>query len=310
MLAPVQALVTGGAGFIGSALARALLAEGWAVRVLDSLVTAPASQVPIGATFIEGDVRSAADTERAVEGCDVVFHQAALRSVAHSVEDPMLSQTCNTQGTLQVLLSAAAAGVRRVVNASTCAVYGDGGAGITEDAPLAPASPYAVSKIAGEMYGRLFSDEHRIEVVTLRYFNVFGPGQRPESRYSAVFPAFAAALTTGSAPEVHWDGEQTRDFVAVDDVVRANILAASAPDVAGQTINIGAGRPRSINEVLRAVADACGVWIDPVRTPMRAGDVRDSSADIARARAMLGWEPSAPFESVVAATVASFTSRR
>lgn len=278
------------------------------MRILDNLLTGSKDQVPDGAEFLEGDVRSAADSDAAVQGVDVVFHQAAIRSVASSIEDPILTQTTNVQGTLQILMAARGAGVRRVINASTCAVYGEHGNAAREDQPPDPRSPYAVAKLAAEQYARLFSREYGLDVMTLRYFNVFGPRQHPESAYSAVFPAFIAALSAGRAPQIFGDGEQTRDFVSVEDVVRANLLAATAPSLpAGEALNIGSGTPRSVNETLRAIASACGTWIEPRTMPPRPGDVRHSSADVSRARAVLGFQATSDFGEAVAATVTWLT---
>ncbi|HWD08477.1 MAG TPA: NAD-dependent epimerase/dehydratase family protein [Actinomycetota bacterium] len=303
------ALVTGGAGFIGSTIARALIAQGTPVRVFDNLITGFREVVPPEAEFQLGDLRNAEEVAKACEGADVVFHQAALRSVAKSVDEPLATEESNVSGTINLLAAAQAAGVRRVVYASSSSAYGETTEGINrEDAAPNPLSPYAVSKLAAEYYCRLWTRLHGLSTVSLRYFNVFGPGQHPESKYAALFPGLISALAAGRAPEVHWDGEQSRDFTFVDDVARANLLAASAgPQVDGQVFNIGAGRAKTVNETLTAVSQAMGVWIEPVRTPKRQGDVRSTLADISLARELLGWEPLAEWTGAVAATVKWFT---
>jgi len=307
MLASVRALVTGGAGFIGSAIARALVARGDEVRVFDNLLTGLDTNVPDGVEFVSGDLREAGEIAAACEGIEVVFHEAAFRSVPKSIDQPQLAQSCNVEGTLNLLMGAEAAGVRRVVYASSSSVYG-GGEGINrEDAAPDPRSPYAVSKLAAEYYCRVWTLIKGLSTVSLRYFNVFGPGQRPDSQYSAVFPGFCDALVSGRAPELHWDGEQSRDFSYIDDVVAANLAAAQADErVDGEVFNVGGGRPKTINEVLRAVADALGTWIEPTRTPKRQGDVRHTRSDISKAKQLLGWEPQTSWEDAVAATVRWF----
>jgi UDP-glucose 4-epimerase len=306
----MRALVTGGAGFIGSALARGLLEKHNRVRILDNLLTGFEINVPQGAEFIRGDVRDLEQVRDACGGVDVVFHQAALGSVRRSLDDPVLTESCNVTGTLNVLIAASEAGVRRVVYASSSSVYGElNGAKAREDLRPSPLSPYAVSKLAGEYYCRAWTQNTELSAVSLRYFNVFGPGQHPDSKYAAVFPAFASALALGRAPEIHWDGEQARDFTYIDDVVRANMLAADADgQVDGEVINIGSGRPRSVKEVLSRVSESMGVWIAPVRTPKRPWDVRLSHAEIRRARDLLGWEPQAEWGEAVASTVRWFAS--
>ena len=305
----MNALVTGGAGFIGSSIARALLQQGWSVRIFDNLLTGFEENIPADAEFMRGDLRDLQATRIACDGIDIVFHQGALRSVPRSVDDPLLSASCNVEGTLNLLLAAHNAGVKRVVYASSSSVYGDVPTGLErEDMTPSPLSPYAVSKLAAEQYCRVWTHLRDLSTVSLRYFNVYGPGQHPESKYAAVFPAFISALVEGRAPEVHWDGEQIRDFSFIDDVISANILAATSTDPAvdGAVFNIAGGEPKSVNEVLRAVSASVGRWIEPVRTPKRAGDVRRTHADISRARTVLGWQPQAVWEDSVARTVAWF----
>ena len=300
----MQALVTGGAGFIGSNIARSLLERGDSVRVFDSLLTGFAEAIPEGADFVKGDLRDADAIGEACQGVDVVFHQAALRSVPRSVDEPLLSLECNVLGTMNVLRAAEKAGVRRLVYASSSSVYGDtGGAVNVETNPTDPRSPYAVSKLAGEHYCRTWSYLGLLSTVSLRYFNVYGPGQHPESKYAAVFPGFISALIDGRAPEVHWDGEQSRDFSYIKDVVAANLAAVDAENVDGEVFNIGGGGGKTVNEVLRSVSNALGIWIEPTQLPKRAGDVRHTKADISKAERLLGWKPQAQWDEAVRSTV-------
>lgn len=301
-------LVTGGAGFIGSALARRLIHDGHAVRVVDNLVNGDVSSIPPEAEFLEADVLDTDALHKACVGVDAVFHQAAIRSVPRSIDDPLATHNANATGTLSVLIAASSQKIRRFVYASSSSVYGgQSDEAATEDLPPSPRSPYAVSKLTGEYYCRVWSSLGQLSTVSLRYFNVFGPGQHPESRYSAVFPAFIQALRQGTPPEVNWDGEQSRDFTFVDDVVEANVRAAFAgAEAGGHVLNIAGGASRTINETLRAVAAAVGTWIDPVYSEKRPGDVRMSRADISRARAVIGWEPAARWETAVQRTVEWF----
>jgi UDP-glucose 4-epimerase len=304
----MRALVTGGAGFIGSAIARELLREGHTVRVLDNFSSGSRDAVPDGAELLEGDLRNLDDVRKSVDDVDVVFHQGAVRSVPRSVDEPVLVDETNVLGTLHVVLAGAEAGVRRVVYASSSSVYGDVGKEINrEDLPPDPMSPYAASKLAAEYYCRVWTRLRGLSTISLRYFNVFGPGQSHASKYAAVFPGFCTALVAGRPPDLHWDGEQSRDFTYIDDVVRANVLAAKADErVDGAVINIAGGSPKTVNEVLRSVSEAVGRWIEPTRSPRRAGDVRRTHADITRARDLLGWEPEADWDQGVRATVAWF----
>ncbi len=307
----MHTLVTGGAGFIGSSLAAALVERGDDVRVIDNLATGFEEQVPADAEFLKEDLRDIDSARRACVGIEVVFHEAAIRSVPRSVDDPLLSNDANVNGTLNLLLAAAEAGVRRLVYASSSSIYGDRGGEVNrEEMAPNPQSPYAASKLAGEYYCRVWTNLGQLPTVSLRYFNVFGPGQHPESKYAAVFPAFISALVDNHPPEVHWDGEQSRDFSFIDDVVAANLLAGEAgPDSDGAVINIGGGRPRTVNEVLGSVADALEKWIDPTHTPKRVGDVRHTRADITRAKELLEWEPRSNWDEAVASTVRWFTER-
>ncbi|MBN2623922.1 MAG: SDR family oxidoreductase [Acidimicrobiales bacterium] len=308
----MRALVTGGAGFIGSHLADALLARGDEVVVLDNLATGRLENVPDKATFVEGDVSDEAAVARAIEGCDVAFHQAALGSVARSVERPLDSDTANVHGTLAVLQAAHLAGVRRVVMASSSSVYGGASQVPTpESAPLTPRSPYAVTKLTGEHYARVFWELHGLETVCLRYFNVFGPRQRPDSQYAAVIPLFIDALLTGATPVVHGDGGQSRDFTFIADTVQANLRAAAAPAerCAGRAFNIARGKPASLLELLDILASEVGVNVTPTHSAPRPGDIRHSHADIGAARRDLGYEPAVSFRDGLARTLAWFGER-
>jgi UDP-glucose 4-epimerase len=309
----VRALVTGGAGFIGSHLVDALLARGDDVVVLDNLATGKRANLSPGAAFVEGDVADPAALRPAIDGCDIVYHQAALGSVVRSVAKPLTSDVANVHGTLSVLEGARAAGVGRVVLASSSSVYG--GATIVptpESAPLVPRSPYAVTKLAGETYARVYWELHNLETVSLRYFNVFGPRQRPDSEYAAVVPRFLDAVLAGRAPRVDGDGSQSRDFTYVADVVRANLLAAAAPTdgCAGRAFNIGCGTPVSLLDMVAALSAEMGRPVEPAFGPRRPGDVRHSHADITAARRQLGYEPRVSFAEGLARTRAWFESWR
>ena len=308
----MRALVTGGAGFIGSHLVDALVARGDEVVVLDNLVTGRLDNLSDAARFVEGDVADEAAVAAAVEGCDVVFHQAALGSVARSVERPRDTDRANVHGTLAVLQAAHRGGVQRVVLASSSSVYGGASQVPTaESAPLLPRSPYAVTKLTGEQYARVFHELHGLETVCLRYFNVFGPRQRPDSQYAAVIPLFIDALLTGRQPTVHGDGMQSRDFTFIADTVAANLCAATAlaERCAGRVFNIARGRPATLLELLEVLANELGVTVTPTHTDPRPGDVRNSHADISAARRDLGYEPGVPFREGLARTLAWFGER-
>lgn len=306
----MRALVTGGAGFIGSSVARALLERGHEVTVVDNLITGSEKAVPQGATFAVADINDQELIGTLCAGIDVIFHQAAIRSVPRSVDAPLISNEANVTGTLNLLSAAADAGVGRVIYASSSSAYGDREKGaVTEDVAPDPLSPYAVSKLAGEHYCRVWTRLGRVGTISLRYFNVFGPGQHPESKYAAVFPAFISKLMADEPPEVHWDGEQSRDFTYIDDVVDANLRAAEAgPDAEGEVFNIGGGTPHTVNQVLRSISEAVGRWIEPVHLQKRAGDIRHTRADISKAGRVLGWEPRAEWEASVSETVRWFSS--
>jgi UDP-glucose 4-epimerase len=288
-------LVTGGAGFIGSHLAEALLNDGHKVRVLDNFSTGRIENLEPVLDRIELIRADLADTEalrEATRGAELVFHQAALASVPRSVADPLATHQACATGTLQVLLAAREAGVRRVVYAASSSAYGNG-PGLPkreEDAPQ-PASPYAVAKLAGEQYCAAFTQVYGLETVRLRYFNVFGPRQRPGGPYAAVIPLFLEAMLAGRPPVVHGDGRQSRDFTYVADAVRANLLAAETPSAAGRVYNIAGGQRTSLLQVVDMINDLLGTCHQPVFTPPRPGDVRHSQADISRASADLGYSP-------------------
>ena len=302
----MRALVTGGAGFIGSHIVDALLEEDHEVVVLDDLCTGFRSNVAPEALFVEGDVADHDVVSRAVAGAEVVFHQAAHRAVLRSVLDPLATDTANTHGTLTVLKAAADAGVRRVVYASSSSVYGGSEQFPTpETAPALPRSPYAVTKLAGEHYCRVFAELHRLETVSLRYFNVFGPRQRPDSAYAAVIPLFIEALRADQPPTVHGDGGQSRDFTYVSDVVAANLAAAEAPAEAcrGQAYNVANGTSNSLLDLLEVLGGLMGVQPRPHHTDPRPGDVYATRGDGSEARRALGWSPRVGFEEGLKLTV-------
>ncbi len=308
----VRALVTGGAGFIGSHIVDALVDRGDEVRVLDNLSTGYEANVNPKAKLIRGDVADQAAVAEAVDGCELVFHEAASRAVLRSVERPLETDTANTHGTLTVLKEAQEAGVRRVVYASSSSVYG--GAELLptpETAPAYPRSPYAVSKLAAEHYCRVFAELYGLETVALRYFNVYGPRQRPDSAYAAVIPLFIDALSKGIRPIVHGDGLQSRDFGYIADVTAANLAAAFAPATAcsGNAYNIAGGREYSLLDLLNLLGGILGVQPNPEHTDPRAGDVRHSRADLAAARRDLGHGPAVSFEEGLRHTVKWFSQR-
>jgi nucleoside-diphosphate-sugar epimerase len=297
-------LVTGGAGFIGSNLVSALLEKGRKVRVLDNFLTGKRENLVglaerYGDSFqlIEGDLRDIEATHRAVEGVEFVLHQGALPSVPRSVADPVLSNEINVGGTINLLVAARDAGVKRVVYAASSSAYGD-----TPELPKResmtpnPKSPYAAQKLAGEQYMRIFHEVYGLETVSLRYFNVFGPNQDPASMYAAVIPRFITDVLAGTPPTIYGDGLQTRDFTYIDNVVRANIQACKAPkEACGKVVNIACGDRVSLLDILEIVYDLAGRRVAPRFDPPRAGDVRDSLADISLAKELLGYEPRVGF---------------
>ena len=307
----MNVLVTGGAGFIGSNLVGALAGDGHAVRVLDDLSTGRKENLD-GATgdveVVLGDVRDRRLVRGALDGVEVVFHLAALPSVARSLADPRASHEVNVDGTLNVLLAAGDAGVRRLVYASSSSVYGDTPVlPKHEEMPVSPRSPYAAAKLAGEAYCRAFSHVYPLETVCLRFFNVFGPRQDPASPYAAVVPRFVARMLAGEPAEVTGDGRQTRDFTFVANAVEACRLAAGAgPEAVGQAMNVGCADRISVLDLVGLINDLLGQRLDPVFTPARPGDVRDSQASTSKAERLIGYRPLVPVREGLAATVRWF----
>jgi UDP-glucose 4-epimerase len=307
-------LVTGGAGFIGSHLVERLLRDHPAagVRILDDFSTGSMSNLPFAAAagprlrIVRGDIRDLATVERAAAGADVIFHQAAMRSVPRSVADPLGANLTNVNGTLHVLEAARRAGARRVVYASSSSVYGDRPElPKREDQPPAPISPYAVSKAAGEQYAAVWHRLYGVETVGLRYFNVFGPRQDPASEYAAVIPRFILWALRGQPLEVHGDGEQSRDFTYIDNVVEANCLAAEAPAASG-AFNVGCGERVSLLQIIARLETLLGHPVERRHAPARAGDVLHTLADVDRAKRLLGYTPLVPFAEGLERTVDYF----
>ncbi len=290
-------LVTGGAGFIGSNLVHRLVADGETVRILDDFSTGKRANVkglPVSrARVIEGDLRDPKTVNRAVRGCDYVLHQGAVPSVPRSLKDPTTTTDVNVGGTLNVLEAARKAGtVRRVVFASSSSVYGDSPTlPKVETMPLQPLSPYAASKAAGENYARAYSSSLGVEVTVLRYFNVFGPRQDPKGAYAAVVPRFFAAILKGERPVIFGDGQQTRDFTYIDNVIEANLAAATSPRGAGEVLNVACGSRVTIAGLASMIADALDCSTDPKLEPARSGEVRHSLADVSRLESILGVRP-------------------
>jgi UDP-N-acetylglucosamine/UDP-N-acetyl-alpha-D-glucosaminouronate 4-epimerase len=287
-------LVTGGAGFIGSHLTEELVRRGHTVRVADSLITGKRSNLAhiSGVEFLEGDLADLSFAQRAVRGMNYVLHQAAIPSVPRSVNDPLTSHRANVDATLNVLLAARDAGVKRVVYAGSSSAYGNAATlPKHEGMPPNPLSPYALQKFVGEQYGQLFTQLYGLKTVTIRYFNVFGPRQDPGSPYSGVISLFSTALLEHRRPTIYGDGEQTRDFTYVTNVVDGVLRACEAPAASGEVINVATGGRISLNELLRVMAGILGTSADPIYAEPRAGDVRDSQADISKARAILGYAP-------------------
>lgn len=300
-------LVTGGAGFIGSNTVSRLLEMGETVRVLDNFATGKRHHLfPLnqGVELIEGDIRYLNVVQEAVKGVDYVIHLAALPSVPRSIRTPIESNDVNVSGTLNVLIAARDAGVKRVVYSASSSAYGN-----TEVLPKVesmvalPLSPYAVNKFAGELYCRVFHQVYNLETVSLRYFNVFGPRQDPMSQYSAVIPKFIGAMLAGKAPVIYGDGEQSRDFTYVENVVSANLLACTAAGASGETINIACGQRVTLNELAGIIGRLVGRDLAPVYETSRTGDVKHSLADISKASRLLGYEPRIGLEEGLRRTV-------
>jgi nucleoside-diphosphate-sugar epimerase len=304
-------LVTGGAGFIGSHLAEALYARGDRVRVVDSLVTghrANLAHLP-AVEFMPGDLADLDVARRAVQDMDVVLHQAAIPSVPRSVQDPITTNRANVEATLNLLVAARDAGVKRVVYAGSSSAYGNTPVlPKIETMPTSPLSPYALQKLVAEQYCQLFTRLYGLETVTTRYFNVFGPRQDPSSPYSGVISLFIDALHEGRRPTIYGDGEQTRDFTYVVNVVDGVLCAAEVPGASGHVFNVATGGRVSLNDLFRAVRDMVGAAVEPIYAEPRPGDVRDSQADITKARRMLSYEPEVSFEDGLARTVSWYQS--
>ena len=299
-------LVTGGAGFIGSHLTEELIRRGERVRVVDSLITGHRKNLAhlSGIDFLEGDLADLAVARRAVEGVEYVLHQAAIPSVPRSVEDPITSNRANIDSTLNLLVSARDARVKRVVYAGSSSAYGNTPTlPKREEMPPNPLSPYALQKLVGEQYMQLFTSLYGLETVTIRYFNVFGPRQDPSSPYSGVISVFAKALLENKPPTIYGDGEQTRDFTYVANVVDGVLRAVTAPGAAGQVVNVATGSSISLNRLFASMREIVGSRLDVAYGPVRNGDVRDSLADITRARTLLGYEPSVSFEAGLRKTI-------
>jgi UDP-glucose 4-epimerase len=299
-------LVTGGAGFIGSHLSEELVRRGHRVRVADSLVTGRRSNLDhvSGVEFVEGDLANLDFARQAVDGCEFVLHQAAIPSVPRSVSDPMTSHRANVEATVNVLLAARDAKVRRLVFAASSSAYGDTPTlPKHEGMPTNPLSPYALQKVIGEQYLQMFTRLYGLETVSIRYFNVFGPRQDPGSPYSGVISVFATALLEHRPPTIFGDGEQTRDFTYVANVVDGVLRACEAPGASGEIINVATGGRISLNQLFEEMRKLIGADVRPNYAAPRAGDVRDSQAEIAKARALLGYEPIVSFEEGLRNTV-------
>ena len=307
-----KVLVTGGAGFIGSNLTEALLKQGHRVRVLDDFSTGKRENLLYDETYpslemVEGDIRDLAVCQKAMKGIEHVFHQAALPSVQRSVEDPLGSNAVNAGGTLNILFAAREETVKRVIYASSSSIYGDTPTlPKLEEMPANPLSPYALQKYIGEQYCRLFYQLYGLETVSLRYFNIFGPKQDPNSIYSAVIPKFIDALLQGSPPIIFGDGEQSRDFTYIENVVQGNLLAMSAEHLHGEAINIACAERTSLNQLVNILKKILGSKLSPVYEEPRKGDVRHSLADIRKGKEILNYEPKVGIEMGLKKTVEFF----
>jgi len=306
-------LVTGGAGFIGSHIAEALVKRGESVRVLDNLLTGRMENLAgfiQGVEFVEGDIRDPDTCRKAVKGVEYVLHQAALPSVPRSVEDPLLTNAINITGTLNLMLAARDAGVRSFVQASSSSVYGDDPAPRKlEGREGKPLSPYAISKLVNEKYARVFQDLFGFRAVSLRYFNVFGPRQDPFSQYAAVIPLFITKVLKGERPTIFGDGEQSRDFTFVENVVEGNLLAARSDRGGGEAINLACGERLTVNALLAAVNAVLGTKVEAVYADPRPGDILHSTADVDKSGRVLGFEPRVTFLDGLKATVDWYKTR-
>lgn len=305
-------LVTGGAGFIGSHIVDALVARGNQVRVLDNLSTGRRENLAHHQDkidFIEGDLTDLTTVEQAVSGVDTVFHQAALASVPRSVAHPLDTHAACVTGTVNLLDSARKSGVRRIVYAASSSAYGDQPASSKRETDLpAPISPYGAAKLAAEYYLQAFAATYQLETVAIRYFNVFGPRQDPNSEYSAVIPKFITAILNQQQPVIYGDGQQSRDFTYIANVVHGNLCAAEAPNVSGRVFNVAMGGNITLLQLISVLNQALKTKIEPKFAPPRAGDVRDSMADIYLARKLLGYDPKVTFEEGIAASIDYYRS--
>ena len=304
-------VVTGGAGFIGSHLSEALIARGDTVRVVDSLITGHKKNVREGAEFVQGDLADLDFAKQAIAGADYVLHQAAIPSVPRSVADPVTSNRANIDATLNVLVAARDAKVKRLVYAASSSAYGNAAAlPKREDMGTDPLSPYALQKLVGEQYLKQFTSLYGLETVSIRYFNVFGPRQDPGSPYSGVISLFITHLLAGKGPKIYGDGGQTRDFTYVGNVVDGVLKATVAPGASGEVINVATGGRISLNELFTTLRDIIGAKVEPEYLPERAGDVRDSQADIGKAKRILGYSPVIPFDEGLRRTVDWYRTAR
>lgn len=301
------ALVTGGAGFIGSNLTRALLERGWRVRVLDNFLTGfreNLAEVLGRIELVEGDVRDPDICQAACQGADVVFHEAALPSVPRSMADPRSSFECNTSGIFNMLMAARDQRVRRFIFAASSSAYG-----ASEELPkcetmaVRPLSPYAADKAAGELYASMFYQAFGLQTISLRYFNVFGPRQDPTNQYAGVIAAFASAMLAGRRPTIYGDGTQSRDFTFVENVIHANLLAAEVAETHGEIVNVGCSQAIDLNRMAVVFNEILGTHLEPVYAPPRAGDVKHSLADISAARTVIGYEPRVRFDAGLRLTI-------
>ena len=292
-------LVTGGAGFIGSSICRKLVSQGCFVRVVDNLLTGKKSnlaEIIDKIEFIEADMGDSEVAQSAVQDIDVVFHEGALPSVPVSVDDPAATHRHCVDATFTMLLAARDAGVKRFVYAASSSAYGDAPTSPkVETMPCDPLSPYAVAKLTGEYYCSVFYKVFGLQTVALRYFNVFGPHQDPKSQYAAAVPAFVTAILKDQPPTIYGDGEQSRDFTYIDNVVKANLLAASAKETHGEVVNIACGQAVTVNEIIAMINELLGKHVKPIYADARAGDVKHSLADITAARNLIGFEPKVSF---------------
>lgn len=306
-----ELLVTGGAGFIGSHLVRALLERGGQVRVLDNLSTGSKANLSgLDINFIEGDIRDTTIVQDSIKDVDTIFHLAAFISVAGSMEDPLSCYEANLNGSLNVLMQASQAGVRRVVLASSAAVYGESEIPVAENHPLNPQSPYAASKLAMEQAAKLFSKSFNLETVCLRFYNAYGPRQSPDSPYAAAIPKFIQVMLAGEPVTIHGDGRQTRDFVYVRDIVEAMLLAADGDTIDGRVFNIAGGKSVPINELVETLQRFFPETPDPVFGPSRQGDLLFSEADISLAERALGYRPRIDLQEGLGITVEWFRANR